>query len=173
MSNNTITPITRNNLFYSQEDYEFEMELMEDYLEEDTNQTIVVYQVDRKSTQQNDIYKDAKREVIFKVPVEVPCLYEIQDTQLKSYDGKSQNAVYAVHGSLKVYINLNTFKKYNFDIKRGDFIGIMVEENRMYYWEVINDGKINISNQMILGAYKSGLRVIDATPVTDDIFKGL
>lgn len=173
MPNNTITPITRNNLFYSQEDYEFEMELMEDYIEEDTNQTIVVYQVDRKSTQQNDIYKDAKREVIFKIPVEVPCLYEIQDTQLKSYDGKSQNAVYAVHGSLKAYINLNTFRKYNFDIKRGDYIGIMVEENRMYYWEVINDGKINISNPMMVGAYKSGFRIIEASPVTDDIFKGL
>ena len=52
-------------------------------------------------------------------------------------------------------------------------IGIMVEENRMYYWEVINDGKINISNQMMVGAYKSGFRIIDATPVTDEVFKGL
>jgi hypothetical protein len=43
----------------------------------------------------------------------------------------------------------------------------------MYYWVVVNDGKVNISNQHMVGAYKSGYRVIEATPVTDDEIKNL
>lgn len=173
MPNNTYTPINRNNLFYSKEDFDLEMDLLEGYLEEDTNQTVVVYQVDMVSTQVNDIYKEANKNIHFLPPVEVPCLYEIQDQTLKSYDAKTQNGVYSLNGNLKVYINLNSFKKYDFDIKRGDYIGVMVEENRMYYWVVTNDGKVNTANQLVVGAYKTGFRVIDCAPVSDAEFKAL
>lgn len=173
MPNNTYTPINRNNLFYSKEDFDLEMDLVEGYLEEDTNQTVVVYQVDKINTQVNDIYKEANNNIHFLPPVEVPCLYEIQDQTLKSYDVKTQNGVYSLNGNLKVYINLLAFKKYDFDIKRGDYIGVMVEENRMYYWVVTNDGKVNTANQLVMGAYKSGFRVIEATPTTDAEFKAL
>lgn len=173
MPGTNYTPISRNNLFYSKDDFDLEMELLENYMEEDTNQTVVVYQVDRISTQVNDIYKEANREIHFLPPVEVPCLYEIQDPSLKSYDARTQNGVYAINGNLKVYINLLAFDKYDFDIKRGDYIGVMVEENRMYYWVVTNDGKLNTANEMVVGAYKSGFRVIEATAASDTEFKGL
>ena len=39
-------------------------------------------------------------------------------------------------------VDLDWLEKYEFDIKRGDYIGIVCEENRMYYWVVTNDGKI-------------------------------
>lgn len=167
------TPVTRNNMFYSEEDFGLEMDIVLGYMEEDTNQTIVVYQVDRVSTQTNSIYKDSKSSVHFKLPVEVPCLYEIGDTQLKTYDSKSQNGAYALQGELKAYIPLQAFDKYSFDIKRGDYVGVMIEEGRMYYWVVTNDGKVNTANNMIVGAYKTGFRVIEAAPVADDEFKSL
>ena len=102
MPNNTTTPISRNNLFYSKEDFDMEMDILTDYMEEDTNQTVVVYQVDMVKTQQNSIYKDAKDSIRFKMPVEIPCLYEIADTQLKSYDSKTQNGAYALQGNLNL-----------------------------------------------------------------------
>lgn len=173
MPSNTTTPITRNNLFYSKDDFDMEMEILEGYFEEDLNQTVVVYQVDRLATQVNDIYKEANTKIHFKTPVEVPCMYEIQDQTLKSYDTKTQNGVYSLNGNLKIYINLLSFDKYGFDIKRGDYIGVMIEENRMYYWVVTNDGKVNTANQLVVGAYKTGFRVIDAAPVTDEEFKAL
>lgn len=173
MPNNTKTPITRNNMFYSDEDFQFEMDIVDGYLEEDTNQTVVVYQVDRVKTQRNDIYKDANKAVKFKMPVEIPCLYEVSETQMKSYDGKSQNAAYALQGNLKVYVTTTTLRKYGVDIKRGDYLGVMIEEGRMYYWVVVNDGKLNTANQSVVGAYKTGFRVIDASPVTDEEFKAM
>ena len=173
MPNNTYTPVTRNNMFYSKEDFDLEMELVESYMEEDVNQTVVVYQVDRKATQVNDIYKEANTTVHFLPPVEIPCLYEIQDQTLKSYESKTQTGVYSISGNLKVYINLLSFEKYDFDIKRGDYIGVLIEENRMYYWVVTNDGKVNTANQLVLGAYKTGFRVIECTPTNSSELSGL
>ena len=167
------TTVTRNNLFYSQDEFDLEMMWLEDYIEGDTNQTIVVYQVDRVNTQINTVYQDSHKDIHFYPPVEVPCLYEITDTQLKSYDNKTQNAVYALQGNLTAYINVNTFKKYEFDINRGDYIGVLVDNDKMYYWSVVNDGKLNFNNSNMVGAYRPGFRVITATPVTDEEFKAL
>jgi hypothetical protein len=172
MPNNYRTPINRNNMFYSEDDFQLEMDILEGYFEEDVNQRIVLYRVDRSKTQMNDIYNESKQEISFLPPIEIPCLYEIQDNKIETYDKKTNRGVFAIHGNLKVYITLKSFEKYDFDIKRGDYIGIMIEEGRMYYWSVVNDGKINISNQMHIGAYKPGFRVIDAAPVNDE-FKGI
>ena len=65
------------------------------------------------------------------------------------------------------------FKKYEFDINRGDYIGVLVDNDKMYYWSVVNDGKLNFNNSNIVGAYRPGFRVITATPVTDEEFKAL
>lgn len=173
MSNNYKTPVSRNNLFYSEKDFCFEMDLVQGYLEEDTNQTIVVYQVDRITTQVNDIYIESNKQIHFLPPVEIPCLYEIQDSKLETYDKRTGRGVYSLHGNLKAYVTLKSFDMYDFDIKRGDYIGVMVDDGRMYYWVVVNDGKVNISNLHMVGAYKSGYRVIEATPVTDDEIKNL
>lgn len=172
MPNNYKTPISRNNLFYSEDEFQLEMDILEGYLEEDTNQTIVVYQVDRISTQVDSIYDEAHNQISYLPPVEVPCLYEIMDTRLDSYDKKTNRGVYALQGTLKAYVNLKAFDKYDFDIKRGDYIGVMIEEGRMYYWVVTNDGKVNTANQMVVGAYKTGFRIIEAAPVANDEFNG-
>ena len=60
MPNNLLTPITRNNMFYSEEDFEYETNLLMEYIEEDLNQTVVVYEVDRQKTNVSAVYKEAK-----------------------------------------------------------------------------------------------------------------
>lgn len=169
------TPINRNNLFYSEEDYQMEVEILSDYIEEDVNQTIVLYEVDRTKTNVNDIYKETvdKNNIKFKPPKELPCLYEIRDAQTKSYDGKTSNAVYMLSGNVTVYMLKQTLQKYKCDIKRGDYIGILNDVNEMYYFTVINDGKINNANRLMVGAYKSPWLVIECAPVTKDEFDGI
>lgn len=166
------TPINRNNLFYSDEDYELETDIIMGYLEEDTNQTVVVYEVDRKNTNMNEIYQESKSNIRFKAPREIPCLYEIKDSELKTYDFKTSNGVYVVDGNLTVYTIDKILTKYKCDIKKGDYIGVLVNTNRMIYFSVVNDGKVNTSNSMIVGAYKTPWRIITAAPVTLEEFNG-
>lgn len=63
MPNNTYTPINRNNIFYSEREYDYETDLLMDYIEGDLNQTVVVYPVDREKTQVNAITR--MRQTVF------------------------------------------------------------------------------------------------------------
>ena len=168
-------PINRNNLFYSEEDFLMETEILSDYLEEDTNQTIVLYEVDRVKTNMNNVYQETvdKKNIRFKPPKELPCLYDIKEAQTKSYDGKTSNAVYMLSGNVTIYILKQTLKAYKCDIKRGDYIGILNDTNSMYYFSVVNDGKVNNANNLVVGAYKSPWLVIECAPVTKDEFDGI
>ena len=83
---------SKNNLFYSEEDFFYETDLVERYIEEDLNQSVVLYEVDRSKTNVNAIYKEAtKGNIRYKAPKEIPCMYEIKDSETKSFDNKSSN----------------------------------------------------------------------------------
>lgn len=168
------TPISRNNLFYSKDDFDLETGIISDYLEEDTNQTVVLYEVDRVRTNMNSVYKETEKNtgIRFKPPKELPCLYEIKEAQTKSYDGKTSNAVYMVSGNLDIYILKDTLKRYKCDIKRGDYIGVLISPNTMSYFTVVSDGKINNSNDMMVGAYGYPWLHITCAPSTESEFNG-
>ena len=167
-------PINRNKLFYSEDDFQFEVDMLEDYMEEDTNQTIVLYEVDRVKTNINDTYKETKNNnnIRFKPPKELPCLYEIKEAQTRSFDSKSSNAVYMISGNLEIYILKKTLKKYKCDIKRGDYVGVQINDDNMNYFVVVSDGKINQSNNMLVGGYGYPWLHIECAPSTRAEFNG-
>ena len=173
MPGNYKTPITRNNLFYSDADFDFETDIMMSYMEEDMNQTVVVYEVDAAKTNTDSTYKETTAaKVRYKPPKEIPCLFEIKEAELKSYDQKSNNAVYAVGGNLTVYVMPKVLEKYKCDIKRGDYIGVQIDTDRMVFYAVVNDGKVNTANSYYQGAFKTAWRVVTCTPAPDNEFNG-
>lgn len=172
MPNNTLTPINRNNLFYSEKEYEYETDLLLDYIEGDLNQTVVVYPVDREKTQINAISQSAVNGIRFKNPIEIPCQYEIEDSEMKTFDKKTSNGVYALSGNLTVYVLTKILEKYECEISRGDYIGVYVDEGRMVYFVVTDDGKVNTSNKNYVGAYRLSFRTIKCSPSSDYEFKG-
>ena len=163
MSQSKLTPITRNNKFYSEEEFNYELSLIEEYIEEDLNQVVVVYEVDRQKTNIDSIYKESKQNIRYKPPKEIPCLYEIKNSELKTYDETTQQAVYSLSGNLTMYVPIMMFKKYNCDIKRGDYLGVQIDTNRMEYYVVTDDGKVNSANANYVGAWKPAWRTIMAT----------
>lgn len=159
---------SKNNLFYSSEDFEFETEIVEGYIEEDLNQSVVLYEVDRKRTSVNSVYKEAsKGNIRYKPPREIPCFYEIKDAEVKSFDGKTSNGVYMQDGNLTMYVLTRTLEKYKADIKRGDYIGVQIDTNRMKYYTVVNDGKVNSANNHMIGGFKPAWRTVECTIVSD------
>ena len=74
-------------MFFSKESYDFDLAIAKEYLEEDMNQTAVLYQVDASSTNVNTTYGETKEGgVRYKTPVEFHCIYEIEEPELKAYD---------------------------------------------------------------------------------------
>ena len=55
------------------------MEIGSNYLEQDVNQTIVLYEVDLTKTNLDAVYNEAKsNSIVFKTPVELHVIYEIE-----------------------------------------------------------------------------------------------
>ncbi|MCD8209095.1 MAG: hypothetical protein LUD72_14245 [Bacteroidales bacterium] len=163
--------VTRNALFYSEDDFNYECTIMENYIEEDVGQKVVLYSVDRKRTNINDIYKESD-DIRFKAPRELPCLYEIEKSNVRSFDSSSSNGVYAISGKLSIKILSLTLEKRKCDIRRGDYIGVQLDTDRMYYFVVTDDGRVNTANTQHIGAYKPAWREIEAAPATRAEFNG-
>ena len=93
---NRKNPINRNQMFFSKSDFDFEIEMARDYLEQDMNQTVVLFEVDLSKTNTNDIYHEAnKKNIKFKTPVELTVRYEISESEMRSYDKNTSKGLYA------------------------------------------------------------------------------
>lgn len=168
-------PINRNNMFYSEVDFAFETEIGKKYLEEDVNQSVILYQVDLEKTNLDAVYNESKKDaIVYKPPVELHCLYEIEEAALQSYDKTKNLGTYVKSGKLKFGVFQNTLDELNADIKIGDYVGIVVSESHIEYYVVTDDGRNNFDNAKTTFGYKSSWRNITAAPVSaENEFNGI
>lgn len=167
-------PITRNNKFFGAEDFDLEMHFASEYLEQDANQTVILYQVDLSKTKVNDIYVETGQNgVRYKHPIEIPVIYDISDAEMKTYDTTLQKGIYAQTGKLTFSVLLTTLEEYNCDISRGDYIGVQITPEHREYFTVTDDGRVGAtSNKFTLYGTKPYARTIQCASVDSNEFKG-
>ena len=155
-------PINRNNLFYSEDDFAFEREVGKNYIEQDMNQTVVLYQVDLDKTNPDALYGETQaNQVVYKAPVEIHCVYEISEPELKSYDKTKNLGTYMKTGKLTIGVYQETLDELGVDIKKGDYIGVQVNQTHMEYFTVSNDGRNNYDNAHTLFGIEPLFRTIE------------
>lgn len=167
-------PVKRNTKFFSGEDFDLEMAFMKEYIEEDVNQTIILYRVDLDKTKVNDVYKEASKDAIrFLPPIELPVIYEIGDSEVKTYGNKNKKAVYAQTGKLSFSVLLSTLEEYDCDISRGDYIGVQIDSTHREYFTVTDDGRVaSMSNKFTMYGTKPFARKIECASVDLGEFNG-
>ena len=167
-------PITRNNKFFGAEDFDLEVGFATEYLEQDANQTVILYQVDLSKTKVNDVYVEAGENAIrYKTPIEIPVIYDISDAEMKTYDSTLQKGIYAQTGKLTFSVLLSTLEEYNCDISRGDYIGVQIDSTHREYFTVTDDGRVGMtSNKFTLFGTKPYARTIQCASVDSNEFKG-
>ena len=167
-------PINRNNLFFDEDCFQFELELGKDYIEQDVNQTVVLYRIDREKTNVDSVYGETEGAsgVVFKTPVELHVLYKIDKPELKSYDKTKNLGTYIQTGNLTFGLYQETLDELGVEITTGDYIGIQVTPEHMEYFTVVNDGRNNYDNSHSIYGYKPGWRSVTAAPVDTTEFNG-
>lgn len=167
-------PIKRNNKFFSKEDFDLEVEFGKEYVEQDANQTVILYEVDLEKTKVSDIYQEAKKdEIRFKPPVELPVVFTIDEAEMKAYSGQQVRGRYAKIGKLTFGVFNSTLDEYGCDIKRGDYIGVQVTPEHMEFWTVTDDGKVgSFANKNSLYGTRPLYRSISCAPVDANEFNG-
>lgn len=167
-------PITRNSKFFGNEDFDLELGFAKEYLEQDANQTVILYRVDLQKTNVNDVYIEAKKDNIrFLPPIELPVIYEVEDGETKAYNTKNQKAIFAQTGKLKFSVLISTLEEFECDIRRGDYIGIQITPEHREYFTVTDDGRVgSMSNKFTLYGTKPYARTISAAQVDLGEFNG-
>ena len=169
---NNKVPITRLNKFFSNEDFDFNVQIGQEYLHGDLNMKLVLYRVDTESTDTDSVYAEVgKDQIKFFPPVEFNALVRIEQPKNSSY--KNGMVRYLEPGNLTLSVYIQHLKDMGIDIKYGDFIGYPETEEKIRYYTVANDGKVTSDNKHNMFGYKPYYRSITCVPAQEVEFRGV
>ncbi len=165
MDNKKITPITRINKFFSEEDFNLEISMGREAIEGDGNFTLILYRVDRQLTESDNVYGEASKDGIrFLPPVELKVIPLMAEPENKSYE-KNGSLRYLQDGKLSFGIYDSQLTELKVSLSYGDYIGYPVTETEIRYFSVVNDGIKNFDNKHTIMGYKGAFRSVDCAPV--------
>jgi len=165
-------PIRRLEKFFGEQDFDLEVQMGREWLEGDLSFSLVLYKIDRKKTDQDDVYGESlKDQIQFHTPIEFKGFVSIEQPQNQDYGNSKLSQMEP--GNLTVSVYQDTLDRLGTDIDYGDYIGYYETEDRVRYYSVVNDGRVVSDNKHTYGGFKPYYRTIIASPVSEDEFRGL
>lgn len=173
MENKKITPITRINKFFSEEDFNLEVSMGREAIEGDGNFTVILYRVNRDMTESDNLYGEASKDGIrFYPPLELKILPILAEPENKAYNPNG-SARYLSDGHLTFGIYDAQLNELKTSISYGDYIGYPITETEIRYFSVVNDGSKNFDNKHTIMGYKRAFRTIICSTVDSSEFRGI
>lgn len=165
-------PITRLSKFFGEDDFNFNIQVGQEYLHGDLNMKLVLYRVDSTKTDVDDVYAEVGTDQIkYLPPIEFNGLVRIEEPKNSTY--KSGLLRYNEPGNLHVSVYLKHLDELNIDIRYGDFIGYPESETRVRFYTVVDDGRVTSDNKHNLFGYKPFFRTVTCSPAQDITFRGV
>jgi hypothetical protein len=169
---NNKLPITRLSKFFSQDDFDINIQMGQEYLHGDLNMKLVLYRVDRQKTDNDAVYAEAGMdEIKYFPPVEFNALVKIDEPKNSSY--KSGMIRYNEPGNLTLSVYIRHLEELNIDIRYGDYIGYPDSEDKLRFYTVSNDGRITSDNKHKMFGFKPHYRTIVCVPTQQNEFRGV
>ena len=173
MNNKKVTPITRVNKWFSEDDFNLEIEMGREAIEGDGNFTLILYRVDRQLTESDDLYGEASANGIrYFPPIELKVIPIMDEAENKAYNSNG-GLRYLQDGQLTFGIYDAQLKELDTEISYGDYIGYPVTETEIRYFSVVNDGVKNYDNKHTIMGYKGAFRTIVCATIEDSEFQGM
>ncbi len=172
MSEDKKWPINRMGKFYDYLDFGLENEMAREYLEGDINFTVILFRVNKITSQTDDTYGEPDvEEIKFHPPVELKVRPILEESSNNTYsEGYGR---YEDYGNLVFTVFVDQLKELDVDVSYGDFIGFPDREDNIKYFTVTNDGKINSDNAKTRVGYKSYYRKITCVTADPEEFNGI
>ena len=113
---NNKLPITRLSKFFSQDDFDINIQMGQEYLHGDLNMKLVLYRVDRSKSDTDSVYAEAGNgEIKYYPPIEFNGLVKIDEPKNSSY--KSGLLRYNEPGNLMISVYIRHLEELKIDIK--------------------------------------------------------
>lgn len=172
MNRKNSIPINTLGRWFGDHDFETELEIIQDIIENDLNFQIVLYRIDHQKTDVDEVYGETQlSDVKFKTPTELFVIPTLFPAENKSYD-EYQKVRVQEHGEFSFDILLKEIEEKKTDIIYGDVIGYPETEERLKYFQVFDDGKIYFDNQHKMYGYKPYYRSIRTRIIDPNQFSG-
>lgn len=157
-------PISRNNKFYGNEDFDLEETMGLEYVTGDIDFRVILYRIDYEKTNQDDLYGEVSAyQIKYKPPIELSCMLSLKPKQNKQYNPNG-TLVREEWGNLEFSVYEKTLKELEIQINNGDFIGYPVREDYVKYFTVMDNDLVNDDTTRLLGLKKGFYRKIICTP---------
>jgi len=165
-------PITRLSKFFSNEDFDLNVQIGQEYLHGDLNMKLVLYRVDTESTDTDEVYAEVgKDQIKYFPPIEFNALVKVETPKNQSY--KNGLVRYLEPGNLVLSVYIKHLEDLGIDIKYGDFIAYPETEDKVRYYTVSNDGKVTSDNRHNMFGFKPHYRTITCVPAQESEFRGV
>lgn len=169
---NKRTPITRMDKWFSNEDFELEVEMGREALEGDLSCTVILYRVDINMTEYDDLYGEAVKDGIrYFPPVELKVVPILTTPVMQTYNPNG-TMQYVDDGQFVFGIYDRQLEELDTQISVGDYIGYPINDHEIRYYSVANDGRKNFDNKHTVMGYKAYSRTIVCAPVDRSEFTG-
>lgn len=166
------SPLKRLTKFFSDNDFDFNINIGQEYFNNDLNVTLFLYRVDSVKSDNDDIYGEAGKDQIIYLPkVEINCLVSIEGPKNTTY--KTGLIKYLEPGNLKFHVYIKHLEELGIDIKYGDYIGYPENDNKIRYYTVTDAGNIFSDTKHNMYGYKPYYRTILCVPTQENEFRGL
>ena len=161
----------RTNKFYDEYDFDFDTEIAQDIIEEDSNFVIVLYRIDRNLTNYDDVYGESKHnEIIYKAPVELKVLLTLAVANTSTYNKTAGTLRNEAFGNLEFTVQEREMKSKNVDITYGDIIGLPVDGNLVYF--SVSDPNYLTNTTQMLYNIKTYFRKVKCVVINKNEFNG-
>ena len=161
----------RVNKFYDDYDFDFDTEIAQDIIDEDSNFVVVLYRIDRNHTNYNDVYGESNRnEIIYQPPIELKVLLTLATANVNTYNKNSGTLRNESFGNLEFTVQQSELKRKNVDIIYGDIIGLPVDGNLVYF--SVSDPNYMTSTTQMLYNIKTYFRKIKCVIINKNEFNG-
>jgi hypothetical protein len=165
-------PMTRLNKFFSQSDFDLNLDLGKEYLHGDINMKLVLYRVDRSKSNIDSVYSQVgKDEIKFFPPIEFNALVRVEDPKNSAY--KNGLVRFNEPGNLNLSVYIRHLEELKIDIIYGDFIGYSDSVEKIRYYTVVNDGKVVSDNKHKMFGTSPYYRTIICAPAQKSEFGGI
>lgn len=173
MANKKITPITRINKFFSEEDFNLEISMGRESVEGDGNFTIILYKVNRQLTESDNVYGEASKDGIrFFPPIELKVVPILETPENKSYNPNG-TARFLQDGPFTFGIYDAQLEELKTSLDYGDYIGYPVTETEIRYYSIANNGIKNFDNRHTIMGWKGAFKSVLCSPVDKSEFRGV
>lgn len=158
--------------FFSDDDFNLNIKIGQEYLNNDINMTLYLYRVDSTKTEVDDIYGEVgENEIKYLPKIEINCLVKVDSPKNSTY--KNGILRYSEPGNLVFYVYIEHLNELGVDINYGDFIGYPENDNKIRYYSVSDNGSVISDSKHNMFGFKPFYKTITCVPAQETEFNGI